>query len=96
MRQKQEASVLPLWQRLNRIGSKEWLAKTVGRKDDGNMIRFGIENWDRATVGWVTSHSRDQKNGTFVFGSAGYRDYRGRGNAVDAARTLGTMLPKMQ
>ncbi len=66
---------------------KQWLEKTAGLKDDG-MIRFAMENLDGVTVGWVTLHSRDQKNGTFGFGVAVYRDYRGHGNAVDAVRTI--------
>lgn len=66
---------------------KEWLEKKAGLKDDG-MIRFAMENLDGVTVGWVTLHSRDQKNGTFGFGVAVYRDYRGHGNAVDAVLTL--------
>jgi len=66
---------------------KAWLEKSVGFKDDG-VIRFAMENLDGVTVGWVTLHSRDQKNGTFGFGVAVYGDYRGHGNAVDAVRTL--------
>lgn len=66
---------------------KEWLEKAVDCKDDG-MIRFAMENLDGVTIGWVTLHSRDQKNGTFGFGVAVYRDFRGQGNAVDGVRTL--------
>lgn len=66
---------------------KEWLEKAAGYKDS-DMIRFAMENLEGVTVGWVTLHSRDQKNGTFSFGVAVYRDYRGRGNAVDAVRTI--------
>jgi RimJ/RimL family protein N-acetyltransferase len=66
---------------------KEWLEKKANLKDDG-MIRFAMENLDGVTVGWLSLHSRDQKNGTFGFGVAIYRDYRGHGYAVDAVRTL--------
>lgn len=66
---------------------QQWLEKTAGLKDHG-MIRFAMENLDGVTVGWVTLHSRDQKNGTFSFGVAVYRNYRGQGNAVDAVRIL--------
>jgi RimJ/RimL family protein N-acetyltransferase len=66
---------------------KEWLEKVTGCKDNG-IIVFAMENLDGVTVGSVTLHSRDQKNGTFGFGVAVYRDYRGHGNAVDAVRTL--------
>jgi len=67
---------------------KEWLEKTVGCKDDGGMIRFAMENLDAVTIGWITLHSRDQKNGTFGFGVAVYRGHRGHGYAVDAVRTV--------
>ena len=70
---------------------KQWLEKTAGLKDD-DMIRFAMENLDGVTIGWVTLHSRDQKNGTFGFGVAVYRDYRGHGNAVDAVRTYSNMV----
>ena len=66
---------------------KEWLEKAAGCKDNGT-IRFAMENLDGVTVWWVTLHSRDQKNGTFGFGVAVYRDYRRHGNAVDAVRIL--------
>lgn len=66
---------------------KEWLEKAAGFKDAG-MIRFPMENLDGVTVGWITMHSRDQKNGTFGFSVAVYRDYRGHGYAVDAARIV--------
>lgn len=66
---------------------QEWLEKIAGSKDS-DMIRFAMENLEGVTVGWITMHSRDQKNGTFGFGVAVYRDYRGNGYAVDAARTV--------
>src|SRR5688572_19191409 len=53
---------------------QEWLEKAAGFKDD-RMLRFAVENLDGITVGWVTLHSRDPKNGTFGFGAAVYRDY---------------------
>ena len=64
-----------------------WLEKAAGLKDDG-MLRFALDNLEGATVGWVTLHSRDQKNGTFSFGVAVYRAHRGQGYAVDAVRIL--------
>lgn len=64
---------------------QDWLKKIV---EDDSMIRFAMDNLDGVTVGWVTMHSRDQKNGTFSFGVAVYRDYRGQGHAVDAVRIL--------
>jgi RimJ/RimL family protein N-acetyltransferase len=67
---------------------KEWLEKVAGSNDDDGIIRFAMENLDSVTVGWATLHSRDQKNGTFGFGVAVYRDYRGHGYAVDAVRIL--------
>src|SRR5690349_11494585 len=66
---------------------KEWLEKASGCQDN-DMIRFAMENLDGVTIGWVTLHSRDPKNGTFGFGVAVYRAYRGQGHAVDAVRTL--------
>jgi RimJ/RimL family protein N-acetyltransferase len=66
---------------------KAWLEKIAGSKDS-DMIRFAMENLDGVTVGWITLHSRDQKNGTFGFGVAVYRDHRRHGYAVDAALTI--------
>ncbi len=66
---------------------REWLEKAAGFKDD-DMLRFATENLEGVTVGWVTLHSRDPKNGTFGFGVAVYRDYRGHGYAVDAVRIV--------
>jgi RimJ/RimL family protein N-acetyltransferase len=66
---------------------KERMEKRAGYTDDG-PIRFAMENLDGVTVGWISLHSRDQKNGTFSFGIAVYRDYRGHGYAVDAVRIV--------
>jgi len=57
---------------------KAWLEAKGDCKDDG-MIRFATENFDGDTVGWVSLHSRDQKNGTFGVGVAVYPEYRGQG-----------------
>jgi RimJ/RimL family protein N-acetyltransferase len=66
---------------------KAWLEKAAGFKDE-TMLRFVMENLEGVAIGWITLHSRDQKNGTFGFGIAVYRDYRGYGNAVDAVRII--------
>lgn len=79
----QDGIVLPSSVELQR----EWLEKAAGFKDE-SMLRFAMENLDGVTVGWVTLHSRNSKNGTFGFGVAVYRDYRGHGYAIDAVRIL--------
>ena len=56
--------------------------------DNGHIILFVIENLVGEMVGWVSLHSRDQKNGTFSFGVAVYRDHRRHGYAVEAVRML--------
>lgn len=66
---------------------RAWLERVAGFTDTGRLS-FAMENLDGVTIGWVTLHSRDPKNGTFGFGVAVYRDYRGRGYAVDAVRIL--------
>jgi RimJ/RimL family protein N-acetyltransferase len=67
---------------------KAWLEKVAGCQDNGSIVLFAMENLAGDTVGWVSLHSRDQKNGTFSFGVAVYRDHRGQGYAVDAVRLL--------
>ena len=67
---------------------KAWLEKVAGCQNHGGMILFVIENLAGDTVGWVLLHSLNQKNGTFSFGVAVYRDHRGHGYAVDAVRIL--------
>lgn len=67
---------------------KAWLEKVSGCQDNGRIVLFAIENLDSDTIGWVSLHSRDHKNGTFSFGVAIYRDHRGHGYAVDAVRML--------
>ena len=67
---------------------KSWLEKVAGCKENNGMILFATENLDGDTIGWISLHSLDQKNGTFSFGIAVYRDYRGHGYAGDAVRML--------
>ncbi len=63
---------------------RSWLENVADCRD----TLFVIENLDGVPVGWVSLHSRDQKNGTFSFGVAVYRDHRGHGYAVEAVRIL--------
>ena len=65
-----------------------WLEKVAGCKDNGGFVLFAMDNLDGETIGWASLHSLDQKNGTFSFGVAVYRDHRGHGYAVDAVRIL--------
>jgi RimJ/RimL family protein N-acetyltransferase len=67
---------------------RAWLEKVSGCQDNGRIVLFVIENLTGEMVGWVSLHSRNQKNGTFSFGVAVYRDHRGHGYAVDAVRLL--------
>ena len=67
---------------------KAWLEKVAGCQDHGGMVLFATETLAGDTIGWVSLHSRDQKNGTFSFGVAVYRDHRGHGYAVDAVRII--------
>lgn len=67
---------------------RAWLEKVADCKDNGGFVLFAIDTLDGDTVGWVSLHSLDQKNGTFSFGVAVYRDHRGQGYAVDAVRIL--------
>jgi RimJ/RimL family protein N-acetyltransferase len=66
---------------------RERLEKIAGFKDE-NMIRLAMDTFAGVTVGWVTLHTRDQKNGTFGFGVAIYREHRGQGYAVDGVRLI--------
>jgi RimJ/RimL family protein N-acetyltransferase len=67
---------------------KAWLEKMAGCKDNGGFVLFATENLAGDTVGWVSLHSRDPKNGTFSFGVAVYRAHRGHGYGLDAVRTV--------
>ncbi|MBN1565395.1 MAG: GNAT family N-acetyltransferase [Anaerolineae bacterium] len=67
---------------------REWLEKVAGCQDNGRIVLFVIENLAGEMAGWISLHSRNQKNGTFSFGVAVYRAYRGQGYAVEAARML--------
>lgn len=67
---------------------KTWLENVVDCKNNGGFVLFAMDNLNNETVGWVSLHSLDQKNGTFSFGVAVYRDHRSHGYAVDAVRML--------
>ncbi len=67
---------------------KAWLEKVAGCRENGGFVLFAMDTLDSETIGWVSLHSLDHKNGTFSFGVAVYRDHRGHGYAVDAVRML--------
>jgi RimJ/RimL family protein N-acetyltransferase len=64
------------------------LGKYIDCKDTDGVIVFGIDSLAGVTVGGVSLHSRDQKNGTFSFGVVVYREHWGQGYAEDAVRIL--------
>ncbi len=64
------------------------LEKYVGRKDADGVIMFAIENGEGLSVGGISLHSRDEKNGLFSFGIVVSREYRRKGYAEDAVRIL--------
>ena len=66
---------------------RAWLETVEGCQDHG-MVLFAIENPEGVMAGWISLHSRDDKNGTFSFGVAVYPDHRGHGYAVEAAQIL--------
>jgi RimJ/RimL family protein N-acetyltransferase len=67
---------------------KSVLEKWVNCKDANNTILFAIETLNGVTVGGISYHSRDRKNGTFGFGVVVDREHWGKGYATDAARVL--------
>ncbi len=64
------------------------LEKYAGCRDADGVILFAYETLAGVTVGGISLHSRDQKNGVFSFGIVTYREHWGHGYAVDAARIL--------
>ncbi len=64
------------------------LEKYVGCKDADGVIMFAIENGEGLSVGGISLHSRDEKNGLFSFGIVISREHRRKGYAEDAVRIL--------
>ena len=68
--------------------SKVKLEKYVGCKEADGVIVFAVENLEGVTIGAVSLHSCDEKNGVFSFGIAIGRPHRGQGYAEEAVRIL--------
>jgi RimJ/RimL family protein N-acetyltransferase len=68
--------------------AKVALEKYTDCKDRDGVIIFAIDTLDDQTVGGLSLHSRNQKNGTFGFGIVIYREFRRVGYAEDAVRIL--------
>ncbi len=64
------------------------LEKYAGCKDADGVILFAIENVEGLSVGGISLHSRDEKNGLFGFGIVISLDHRRKGYAEEAARIL--------
>jgi RimJ/RimL family protein N-acetyltransferase len=67
---------------------KSFLEKYVDCKDVDGIIIFRIENHAGVTVGGISLHSRNRKNGTFGFGVNVQREHRRKGYAEDAVKIL--------
>jgi RimJ/RimL family protein N-acetyltransferase len=65
-----------------------YLEKWVGCRDADGVILFAIENLEGDSVGGISLHSRDLKNGVFSFGVVVERPHRRSGYAEDAVRVL--------
>ena len=69
-------------------GLKTSLLKWVGCKEADGAVVFMVENLAGETVGGISLHSRDRKNGIFSFGVVTDREQQGKGYAEDAVRIL--------
>lgn len=68
--------------------AKAGLQKYTDCKDVNGVIIFAIDSLDDQTVGSISFHSRNRKNGTFGFGIVIYREFRQHSYAEDAVRVL--------
>ena len=64
------------------------LEKWVGCRDADGVIVFTIETVEGESIGGISYHTRDRKNGTFSFGIVVGRQHRRKGYAQDAVRIL--------
>lgn len=64
------------------------LERFVGCKEHDGVIVFGIETLEGDSVGGLSLHSCDEKNGLFSFGIIIARAHRGHGYAEEAVRIL--------
>ena len=62
--------------------------KYANCKDVDGVVIFAIDSLDGETVGGISLHSRNRKNGTFGFGVVIYRPFRRNGYAKDAVNIL--------
>lgn len=69
-------------------GLRASLEKWVGCKESDGAIVFTIETLDGVSVGGISLHSRDRKNGVFSFGVNVDRAHRREGYAEDAVQIL--------
>src|SRR5262245_37333696 len=60
----------------------------VGCKEADGVIVFSVDNLDGITVGGISLHSCDEKNGVFSFGVVTHRQHCGQGYAADAVQIL--------
>ena len=67
---------------------KSKLEPFAGCQEHNGVILFAYETLAGDTVGSISLHSQDRKNGTFSFGIVTHGAHRGHGYAVDAARVL--------
>jgi RimJ/RimL family protein N-acetyltransferase len=64
------------------------IEKYLGCRDADGVIVFAIDDLHGVTVGSISYHSRNRKNGTFSFGIVVDRRHRRMGCARDAVRIL--------
>ena len=73
-----------IWPPSTLAGTQEWIRKLSVEKPAKDEIFCVIEELTGMPVGSINAHTTNPRHGTFRYGIAVHRDYRGRGYAGEA------------
>jgi RimJ/RimL family protein N-acetyltransferase len=66
------------------VKSKEAYEELFKKPRGSEIIDLYIETLSGEFIGWINIHSMDRKNGTFSCGGSIFKNYRGKGYAIEA------------
>lgn len=69
-------------------GTRLWAERVANDPGDGGNARFAIETLSGELVGSMNAHSCDQRNGTFKYGLAIFRDHWRKGYGRESIQLL--------
>lgn len=77
-----------VWPPVSQAQVRSWVEEQSRKKLENDSFTWVIEDSSGRAVGSISTHSCNQRNGTFSYGVSIAREYRGKGYAAEAIQLI--------